>query len=107
MMYTIDLNFAAICFHEINRDVFSGELDVPVLYLADFTWFGQYWYEKGTHNIALRYWYKDENEFFGTLAHEMVHQWQQQRGYKLKHGKRFKKKCKKVEKLLGVKLYER
>lgn len=107
MTYQIDLSFVSICFYEINRDVFDGELDTPYFYVSDFTWFGQYWYEKGKHNIALRYWYKNEDEFFGTLAHEMVHQWQKQNGHKLNHGKRFKKKCKKVEKLLGVKLYDR
>lgn len=101
------INDVAILFHEINESCFDGMLEIPYFYISDFEWHGQYWYDCGAHHIAIRNWHSTHDELKGTVAHEMVHQWQKQTGKKVKHGKKFKKKAKKVEKLLGVTLYDR
>jgi len=40
--------------------------------------------------------------FIGTIAHEMVHQWQWIRGKELDHGRSFIWKCRQIEKVLSI-----
>ena len=55
----------------------------------------------GQHIISLR----AEDDFYThsrTLAHEMIHQWQLDNGYKRNHGKRFKKMARKIENYYNI-----
>lgn len=69
---------------EFNASVFGGELDKPVLTfgnLGDSTW-GICHGQRIVLAERLRY---IQNECRATLLHEMVHQWQHERGLDMDH----------------------
>ena len=90
-------------YYEINNDIFGGVLDKPkFLYThdgADYGWWlGR---DSGFHNGVINInpvYAKDWLVIFGTVAHEMIHQYQETFNYRLTHGKRFYRIAREIEK---------
>lgn len=84
-------------FEQINYDIFGGELDMPIFithyYDDDHGYYIRY---EGLDIISIR---ADEDYFTGvtTLAHEMIHLWQEENGLKTNHGYKFKMMARTIE----------
>lgn len=90
-------------FEQINYDIFCNELDTPIfLTHYDDSYYGSFTVWEGLEIISLQ---ADMDFFTGiaTLAHEMIHQWQAENGYKLKHGFKFKAMTKQIENFYNLK----
>ena len=89
---------------ELNASRFGGELSaVPIRVsrrmksrLGHYTWRGQAGHEPEIV-ISRRHIRRDGwDEAVQTLLHEMVHQWQDERGLKVDHGREFRRKARSV-----------
>ena len=89
---------------ELNASKFGGELSpVPIRVsrrmksrLGHYTWRGQAGHEPEIV-ISRRHIRRDGwDEAVQTLLHEMVHQWQDERGLKVDHGREFRRKARSV-----------
>ena len=85
-------------FRKLNREIFNNELELPIFSLHyDVSMYGFHTIWDGQNIISIM---AELDWFYSstTLAHEMIHQWQFENGYKRDHKKRFKKIARKIEK---------
>ena len=89
-------------FNRINKDIFNNELEIPIFtYHYDPSMYGYHTAWSGQQFISIL----PELPWFlsaATMAHEMIHLWQSENGYKRNHGKRFKKYARKMEKYYNL-----
>jgi len=99
-------------FDMLNEQFFNNELpSLPIFHVSNsnLTWhgchiertndYGHVHYRILMNTIELL----SSSLYIGVMAHEMVHHWQIVKNIPGKdHGKRFRKKAKKIEKVLGI-----
>ena len=93
------MKFLRKIYNEINSDIFNGQLDKPyILCIHEPGYFGWYAVIHKRHviNIDPVMVYNYEL-MFATMAHEMIHQYQNMLEKKQIHGKFFKKIAEEIE----------
>jgi len=84
-------------FDEINYNIFCNELDIPIfLTHYDDSYYGSFVLWEGLNIISLQA-DMDYKTGFCTLAHEMIHYWQNENNHKLNHGFKFRAMTKQIK----------